>query len=321
MMLSRVADNLYWLCRYLERAEHTARLVDVNLDLMPDRSPQAIRRAWERVFLSLRLLPPVGAPLDAYQVTQTLTFDTANEGSIVSHILAARQNARHVREQLSSEMWEQINRLYLFVKNCSLDDIWRSQPHEFFQAVKQGSHLFQGITDSTMNHGEGWYFIQLGEFIERASNVAALLKVHLAETSQADQPVGSSEQYLEWAGLLRSCTAFEAYLKVYTADLRFKDIAEFLLLNENFPHSVYFSVTMMRAALNGIAEATDTRKNSQIYRHIGRLHAMLDYDEIDEVMAGDLHAYLDNIQQQCAQIHTTIYQTYINYAVTEKLSH
>jgi uncharacterized alpha-E superfamily protein len=171
-----------------------------------------------------------------------------------------------------------------------------------------------------MNHGEGWYFIQLGEFIERASNVATLLNVHLGDPDEANQPVRSAEQYLEWAGLLRSCTAFEAYCKVYTADLRFQDIAEFLLLNEEFPHSVYYSVNQMRFALDTIANVTGTRENSRVYRQAGRLQAMLDYDEIDEVIAGDLHAYLDNIQKQCSQIHTAIYETYVNYAISDKLS-
>jgi uncharacterized alpha-E superfamily protein len=319
MMLSRVADHLYWLSRYLERAEHTARLLDVNFDLMPDRSAEARRRAWEKLFASLRLPAPASS-LSAYELTQRLTFDASNEGSIIYNIAAARENARQVREQISSEMWEQINRLYLELKNRTIDQIWQTQPHEFFQMVKQGAHLFQGISDSTMNHGEGWRFIQVGQFIERVGNVAALLHVHLSELSTGPQPTQSADQYLDWVGILRSCTAFEAYCKVYTADLQYHQVIEFLLLNEEFPHSIHFSIKMMRAALNAIAETTDTRKNSQVYRQIGRLQAMLDFDQIDEIIAGDLHAYLNNIQRQCSQIHTTIYQTYISYPANEKLA-
>ena len=258
MMLSRVADNLYWMARYLERAQHTARLVDVNLDLMPDRSVEATQRAWQNVFAGLRLPAPEKSGFKAYDVTRMLTFDTSHEGSIVSHIDVARENARQVRESISSEMWEQINRLYLDVKNTKLDKIWRGQPHEFFQMVKQGAHLFQGITDSTMNQGEGWHFIRLGQFIERAGNVAALLSVQLSQTPQNGQTTMNTDQYLDWVGLLRCCTAFESYCKVYSADPRYDHIAEFLLLNEEFPFSVHFAVNAMRQALNAIVNITDT---------------------------------------------------------------
>jgi uncharacterized alpha-E superfamily protein len=319
MMLSRVADHLYWLSRYLERAEHTARLVDVTLDLASDRSAGARKRAWEKLCAGLRLPAPADG-LRAYELTQWLTFDASNEGSIVFNIAAARENARQVREQISSEMWEQINRLYLDVKTGKIDQIWQSQPHEFFQMVKQGAHLFQGISDSTMNHGEGWHFIQVGQFIERVSNVAALLHVYLKDMPVEPQSTLSADQYLDWVGLLRSCTAFESYCKVYTADLQYHHIVEFLLLDEEFPHSIHFSIKMMRAALNVIAEATDTRKNSQVYRQIGRLKAMLDFDQIDEIIADGLQAYLNNIQRQCSQIHGTIYQTYVSYPINEKLA-
>lgn len=318
MMLSRVADNLYWMSRYLERAEHTARLVDVNLDLMADRSRETVNQAWEKVYLSLQLEVPDNIP-EAYDITQMLTFDSGNEASIVSHIAAARENARQVREQLSSEMWEQVNRLYLAVKSTNIQNIWEGQPHLFFQMVKEGTHLFQGIGGATMNHGEGWHFIQVGQHIERASNVAALLKAYLSEAPGGDQEPASANQYVNWVGLLRSCTAFEAYCKVYTADPKYNCIAEFLLLNDEFPHSIHFSVRMMRAALDAIAETTDTRKNSQVYRRVGRLKAMLDYDQIDEVIDDDLQGYLDRVQEHCAQIHSAVYQTYINYPITEKL--
>ena len=320
MMLSRVADNLYWMSRYLERAEHTARLVDVTLDLMPDRSTEANHRAWTRAFTGLNLPVPDLASLDAYQLTQLLTFDTSNSGSINSHITAARENGRQVREHISSEMWEQLNRLYLSIKKNTIKKIWRDQPHEFFQTVKQGTHLFQGIGDSTMHHSEGWYFIQVGQFIERAGNIAALLNVYLPEAPGNAQEAVSASQYLDWVSLLRCCTAFEAYCKVYTADTRFDHIAEFLLLNAEFPHSVHFAVNAVRTALNTIAEATDTPKNNPVNRQVGRLKATLDYDQIDEVLASDLHTYLENIQQQCAQIHNIIYQTYINYPADQKLT-
>lgn len=318
MMLSRVADNLYWMSRYLERAEHTARLVDVCLDLIPDRSPEAARASWANIFASLRLSEPDLEGADAYDLTRMLTFDAANEYALVSHIAEARENARQVRELISSEMWEQINRLYLDVKEADLDEIWEDQPHAFFQLVKQGSHLFEGITASTMNHGEGWQFIQVGRFMERASNIALLLSVHLHTGPVPQQPI-STDQYLDWVSLLRSCTAFEAYCKVYTAEPVYIRIAEFLLMNPAFPHSVHFAVTQIRHALDAISDATGARTNTLLYRNIGRLTAMLNYDHIDEVLAGDLQAYLNHVQDQCATIHAALYDTFINYPIDEKL--
>ncbi|MEI7773053.1 MAG: alpha-E domain-containing protein, partial [Chloroflexales bacterium] len=161
-MLSRVADSLYWMSRYLERAEHTARLIAVGLNLMLDQTPQSVGPRWERLLAALRAYPPPSGSGDAYAIARMLTFDTSNEGSIVSCIASARENARQVRELISSEMWEQLNRLYLRVKGSSIDQIWQGEPLEFYQDVKEGAHLFQGVTDATMTHGEGWQFIQVG---------------------------------------------------------------------------------------------------------------------------------------------------------------
>src|SRR5215216_6170373 len=181
IMLSRVADSLYWTSRYLERAEHTARLVDIGLNLMLDQSAAAVERRWGRLLDSLHAPPRLTGSSDAYRIAEAMTFDPANETSIVACIAAARENLRQVREQISSEMWEQLNRLFLQVKETRLDEIWRVTTHEFFRSVKEGSHLFQGITDATMNHGEGWQFIQVGRYIERAAATSTLLDVYTNE--------------------------------------------------------------------------------------------------------------------------------------------
>lgn len=318
-MLSRVADNLYWMSRYLERTEHTARLLDVTLDLMPDRNAASNQQAWQRIFDSLHAAAPEIPPLNPFQFTQMLAFDPNNAGSILHHITAARENGRQVREQISPEMWEQMNRLYLAIKQTSIRQIWH-QPHSFFQMVKEGTHLFQGISDSTMNHGEGWYFIQVGQFIERAANTATLLNIHLQ-----DGPLNhhgeatSNNQYVNWVGLLRSCTAFEAYCKVYSAETRFDNIAEYLLLREEFPHSVNYAVHKVRDALHAIAEATDSRRNNQVNRRVGRLVAMLDFDQIEDVLTGGLSEYLNRIEAECSRIHDIIIQTYIDYPASEKM--
>jgi len=318
-MLSRVAENLYWMSRYLERAEHTARLIDVHLNLMLDQSPTSAVPRWGRLLASLQI-PSTADVGDVYGLTQKLTFDLSNHNSIVACIAAARENARQVREQISSEMWEQLNRLFLQVKGASMDTIWNAQPHEFFHIVKEGSHLFQGITDSTMSHGEGWHFIQVGRFIERICATAALMDLYFSQFPDSQDQSVAARNYLEWVGFLKSCTAFEAYCKIYTASLRPGSMAEFLLLNPEFPRSIRFAADMIQAALHAIAESTGTREAGRVNRLAGRLRAALSFGQIDEIMAGGLHAYLEDIQRQCAQIHTAIYQIYITYPIESALA-
>lgn len=319
-MLSRVADSLYWMSRYLERAEHTARLLDVNLNQMLESAQYADLR-WERLYQSLRI-PALEAGTDeAYRVTQYLTFDTANSASIVSCLPSARENARQGREQISSEMWEQLNRLYLRVKRTGVDEIWHAQPHVFLAGVKEGIQLFQGVTDATMNHSEGWHFIRVGCYTERASQTATLLDVHFHSLLEIQEPfTNTSLDYMSWVGLLRSCAAFESFCKVYTANIQPDRIAEFLLLNAESPRSLRFAATMIQNALQAITKITTVRNAGRVERLAGRLRASLDYDQIDEIMGGSMHSYLENIQFQCRQINQALYQVYITYPIDVALT-
>jgi uncharacterized alpha-E superfamily protein len=320
-MLSRVADNLYWMSRYLERAEHTTRLLDLNLSLL-DQSDEMAERRWQWLLGSLRASAPVAQPCDAYCLTEHLTFDLRHPDSIIACITASRENARQVREQISSEMWGQLNQLYLRARRAKMDDIY-AQPHEFYRPIKEGSHLFQGLTDSTMNHGEGWHFIQLGRYIERAGATATLLDVQLcALLDQVNQiePASGDADYISWVALLKSCTAFEAYCQAHTADLRPERIAEFLLLNAESPRSVRFAADRIESSLQAIAKLSSKHKAGRAERLAGRLRATLGFAQMDEIMADNLHAYLENIQRQCAQIHTAVQQQYIAYAVDVALA-
>jgi uncharacterized alpha-E superfamily protein len=320
-MLSRVADSLYWTSRYLERAEHTARLIDIGLNLMLDQSAAAVERRWGRLLDSLHAPPLLTGTSDAYHITEAMTFDISNETSIVACIAAARENLRQVREQISSEMWEQLNRLFLQVKETRLDEIWRVTTHEFFRSVKEGSHLFQGITDATMNHGEGWQFIQVGRYIERAAATATLLDVYTNDLMMVNDSTDAPQRnYLDWVGLLKACTAFEAYCKVYTADLRPERVVEFLLLNPDCPRSVRFAVEAIQASFQSIAEATGARKSGRVNRLAGRLRASLGFGQIDEIMEAGLRPYLNDVRRQCEQIHEAILQTYVAYSVETALA-
>jgi uncharacterized alpha-E superfamily protein len=317
-MLSRVADNLYWMSRYLERAEHTARLIDVDLQLRLDQSPEAGSGRWLGLLEALQVPAPEDAPLDAETLTYLLTMDRSNSSSIISCVGAARENLRQVREQCSSEMWEQLNRLYLQVKSTASSDSGLADSHGFFRAVQDGAHLFKGVSGSTMSHGEAWHYIQVGRFLERTEAVARLIGAHFSRLPHAlDQPV-ESEEYLEWVGLLKSCNAFQAYCKAHTAELRPLRVAEFLLLNPSFPHSVAYSVDCVHAALTAIGELTE-RKAEHPVRIAGRLRATLNFSQIDEIMASGPIAFVDSIRWQCAQAHTAIHQVYFDYSIESAL--
>jgi len=317
-MLSRVADSLYWMSRYLERAEHTARLVNVNLYLTLDRAPGDAARHWGRLLAGLRMPPSMPSDSDPAAHATGQVLDLANRDSIAASIAAARENARQVREQISSEMWQQINRLFLSVRRDAPDPGWTGRTHDFLMSVIEGVHLFQGITNATMTHGEGWHFIELGRYVERAGATAALLEVHYSDPP-GPSTTGVGGEYVEWVGLLRSCCAFEAYCRQYTADLRSDRIAEFLILSAQFPRSVRYSARHIQASLQTIAQLTG-RGPGRAERLAGRLLASLDYGQVDEIMSGNLLEYLQSIVRQAGQIGAAVHQQYVSYPVNEALS-
>jgi uncharacterized alpha-E superfamily protein len=317
-MLSRVADNLYWMARYLERAEHTARLVDVELQLWLDQSPEAGAGRWRFLLEALRT-PAPSDTVNPASLVNTLVFSRANHSSIVSCIAIARENLRHVREQCSTEMWEQLNRLYLEVIDNQPEESWILKSHGFFRAVQEGAHLFQGITDSTMSHGEGWQYIQIGRYVERAEAMASLTGTHFKRMGQATDEAVESAEYFAWVGLLRGCGAFEAYCKAYTAEIVPMRAAEFLLLNSDFPHSVRFSVDRVNAALHVLGDLTE-RKAKLPVRIAGRLRAQLSFSQIEEILASGAYAYLENVRAECGAIHSAIHQIYFDYPVETEMA-
>ena len=327
-MLSRVADSLYWMSRYIERAEHTTRLLDVNLNLMLDESATSADRRWQRMLQALGSPKNVVWSGDPYALTQKLAFDTGVPTSILSCIIAARENSRHVREQISTEQWHRLNSLYLQVtrpesqRGLETESIVTSseQPTEFLQQVMEGVHQFQGVSDSTMSHGEGWQFIQVGRYIERAAATALLLEAYHEDLWRDPDRIPEGNEYLEWMGLLRSATAFEAYCKVYTADVTPDRILEFLLLDREFPHSVRFSIDTLQCALEAIHGEGGKSRAEPLRRLAGRLQASLGYSSVDEILNGDVIAYLRGIQFQCRSIHEMIYQLYIDYSIQAALA-
>ncbi len=320
-MLSRVADNLYWLSRYLERAEHTARVLDLTLNLLLEQRSDAAMN--ERIKHLLDGLFAESLPENAtlYDMTQALAFDRKNHASINYCVGQARDNARQIREQISSEMWEQLNMLFHKTNRVRIEDVWQSQTtHGFFRDVKEGAQLFQGLTDSTMSHNECWQFLQLGRHLERANYNAHFLDVQFQVLRRSKDYPLIAEDFMDWVGLLKCFTAFEAYCKVYTADLRPERVIEFLLLNNEFPHSIRFAVDSVEKALKTIDETTETKRAGLVSRLIGKLKSELSFSHIDEIMETGLSDYLEGIQKQTGRIHDAIYEVYISYPIEKALA-
>jgi len=308
-MLSRVAENLYWMSRYLERAEHTARLLTVKLESMLDQSPEDGEASWRRAVDALFGAEFAPTSPDVASLTQTLGFDLDNPSSLISSLRGARDNARQVREQISTEMWSHLNQMYLQLAPVNLKTSWSDQPAHIFCETLDNLHMFEGIAFSTMRHGEGWHFIQLGRYIERAQLISFLLDLHFGADARARPPA----KYPDWLGLLRSCTAFEAYCKVYTANIQPNRVAEFLLFDAEFPHSIRFAVERMDEALTRVAPGAPPHRRAECNRLAGRLRANVDFGQIDELMAGTIDGFLAGVTRQCEQINDAVYAAYIEY--------
>ena len=318
-MLSRVADSLYWMSRYLERAEHTARVLDVNLHGGLDQRPESSRQRWGRVLKSLSVPTTERTLEDPESMIDRLTFDPTHPSSVVSCIVSARQNAREVREQISTEMWEQLNRLYLHVQRTQ-HRLTDGQTYEFFQVIKQGSHLFQGITSTTLSREEGWYFIQIGRYLERVTATVNLLDAHLVIQGEPLDPMASADQYLEWVGLLKSCAALEAYWRVHTANIVAHKGTAFLLLDADFPHSVRFGLDTVRASLEALSAEIPPLKRNDVHRRLGKLLSTLSFDPIEEIVGRDVQPFLATIRGGCRDVHSAIYETCISYPVDHAVS-
>ena len=318
-MLSRVADSLYWLARYLERAEHSARVLAVKLEGMLDQSAEDATEAWERGVGAIAWPMTdelTGQPLE---IARRLTLEKTLSSSIMWSVRQARDNARQVRELISTEMWGQLNRQFLHLTAPDAPQRWQRNPVAFLREVANDLLLFTGITDSTMRHGEGWHFVQLGRHIERALLISRLLDLHFGKLP-GDVPQGvRPPRYFEWIALLKQCTAFEAYCKVYVADVQPAKIAEFLILDPEFPHSIRFAVDGIQKELRHLGPSSDANRRAQPERLAGRLKANLDYGQIDELMGGDIDAFLRDIQTSCKQIHQAVYDAFVGYEVDELL--
>ncbi len=248
----------------------------------------------------------------AQNVTEFLVFQMENPNSIVTSICQARENARMVRDQITVELWEELNRLYWFVRGSEARKVWKESPSEFFQQIKAGSLHIIGLTDATLIHNEGWWFTQAGKFIERADKTSRILDLRYASLPEKGAPKSvSQEDALEWSAILRSCSAWDAYKSINGAEVSPALVAEFLLLNEEFPRSVEFCVAELNRALRRISGVAEGKFCNAAEKLAGRLVAELQFSTIDEIFDQGLHQYLDNLQLKLNNIGAELFNAYI----------
>jgi uncharacterized alpha-E superfamily protein len=310
-MLSRVADSICWMSRYIERAENVARFVDVNLNLMLD-SPVGQEQQWQPLVNTSgdhALFAKRYGKATRESVIQFLTFDTEYSSSILSCLRSARENARSIREIISSEMWEQINRFYLMVKEAASDLQTTVGQDKLFNEVKEASHLFSGIAEATLTRNEAWHFLRLGRELERADKTSRILDVKYFILLRSASDVGTPFDDIHWAAVLRSASAFEMYRKRH-GRLSPDGIVEFLLLDPEFPRAIRYCLNSARESLHAISGTPLETFRNPAERYLGQLCSDLAYAQVKEVVKGGLHEYLDDLQTKMNQVSQGIYDTF-----------
>ena len=310
-LLSRVADSMYWMARYIERAENAARFVDVNLQLMLDLSV-GIQEQWEpliQIGADDTLFASLNETTSKESVMHFVTFDERNPNSVLSCLQSARENARSIRESISAEMYEQINRTYLMVKAASADRTIMESPVDFFQEVRMAGHLFEGITEATMTHGEAWHFSRLGRMLERADKTMRLLDVKYFILLPSVAYVGTAFDELQWAALLKSASGFEMYRRLY-GRIAPDSVVEFLLLDRDFPRSVHYCIIAAQQSIHAISGTPLGTFRNSAEQQLGRLRSELDYADKQRVIEGGLHEVLDLLQKKLNLIDDAIYDTF-----------
>ena len=326
-MLSRVANSLYWLSRYIERADNVARILDVNLQLLLDYrrlDDEHLARHWTPIVNS------TGDDEDFFEmydeangrtVTEYFVFQKKNPNSIISSIAQARENARMVRDQITIEMWEEINRIHLLVRSDRARDIWDSSPAEFFHEIRASSCDLQGLIDSTIPRNEGWYFLQAGKYIERADKTTRILDLRHESLPAKGVPILVNQtDALEWSAVLRSCSAWDAYRHIHGVDVGPRRVSELLLLSPEFPRSVRFCVGELDSVLRALSGVPAGRFWNDAEKRSGRLLSELRFSEIKDIFAEGLHSYLDQLQAQLNDIGEALFAIYIYHPFHEGFS-
>lgn len=322
-MLCRVAEDVLWMSRYVERSLAVGRLIEVSQHLEFDDPDDPVLRAarWAPLLAPRPNDGPLPAlvaavavePEVARTVRHWLAFDRENPRSIVTCIDRARTAARQVRERISSEMWESLNALHLYLADPALPHAAERNPHVFFQRIRNEAQLLQGLADATLAHDECWRFVRLGTFLERADNVAHTLasQAHMLRDDGRDE-----SDVVRWISVLRSCGAAEGYARYYSQRVEPARVVEFLLLNAQFPQSVRFSLRQAWQALRALScddgdDGVPRFAASSATRALGLLSARLEHATVDEIIEGGLQAYLNAVQDDLARVTDHVTRVYL----------
>ena len=310
-LLSRVADAVYWMARYIERAENVARYIGVNLYLQLDL-PLERAHQWQPL---IDTTGDTAAFRERYgeatqaNVIEFLVYESKNPNSIISCLRAARENARSIREIISQEMWAQINHMYLTIRAL------QAMPEpgrllDTFRGIRLDCHLFQGITDATMSHNEAWHFLRLGRKLERADKTSRILDVKYFMLLPSTKDVGTPYDDIHWSAVLKSVSGFEMYRQKY-GKLTPRDVVEFLILDREFARSMHFCIRCAEESLHTI---TGTPIDNATYRSEALmipLRAELDSVSVEDIIATGLHEYLDRLQVSMNAISTSLQDDFV----------
>ncbi|MEM9159051.1 MAG: alpha-E domain-containing protein [Verrucomicrobiota bacterium] len=315
-MLCRVADSLFWMARYIERAENTVRLVDVTLQTLLESnhsSDQDNYAHWQPILASLgdqSLFESLYTEKSSANITDFLTFNPENPSSVFSCIGAARENARMIRDQISSEMWEVINRTYLYVRRQDPHKICLEADYEFFQNIKEFSQLFQGLTDTTFPHQLGFEFIICGAEIERADKTCRIIdaKRYMNESREG---LDDTLDNAQWAAILRGCSGHEAYRRVFVTEITGPNVKEFLLLSKDFPRSVLYSLKRFQLAMHAISQCPITHFSNEAERRLGRLIAKLNYSDSSDLKGEKTDELIEEIENELGEIAIELSKRYM----------
>lgn len=331
-MLSRHAASAFWIGRYIERAESTARMIDVHYHFGLESPLVGDVLRWSSILAisgQQEAFARGYAREDERSIVHFFAFDPENSSSIYSCVRSARENARSIRDQISSEMWECVNRFYLDFQAWDVDRVLSTSPFAFFQRVKDGSHLFQGITSRTLMTGEARDFHDAGRFLERADQTTRILDVKyhdllpryasaaIRETVPPSVPdpvsVGGTVDVHGWVAVLKSVGAFEAFSKTFRQGVTPARVAEFLILNPQFPASVRYSIGRVERCMRRISGNRDLAPLNEAERQVGKLYNDLNFARSEDIVAGGLHEFLQDVQDRCYDIGDAIFHTYLSY--------
>ncbi|HWE03945.1 MAG TPA: alpha-E domain-containing protein [Tepidisphaeraceae bacterium] len=318
-MMARDADSMFWMSRYIERAEHIARLLLVNSNQLidvGDLAPKLLQQQWLSVLTIMRTDPPPGGESGkdlGGRITQHMVFNGENPNSLLSCVSKARDNARGIRENISAEMWEAINTLYWSLRGDDAPARFEDSSEDFYRQVMTASILFQGLTDQTLAHDQRWLFAEAAKYLERIDVTCRVIEMKYTILQSIGGQMETALRNIQWMAVLRSCCSIEAYRRHHLGEMDPIRVASFLILEPHFPRSVRYSVCEAHRAIGAIRVETGSLAVDPAERVLGRLNAQLEYAEPSEILDMGIPNYVQNIQQHVAEAGLAVQKRYFLY--------